>query len=73
MSRIKAGRNKPIGVSGGTSLPETLALIPAYLLNHNKKRRSGRECRNPEATDGFGVQIPVIWIPAFPAGMTNLT
>jgi hypothetical protein len=25
------GRNKPIGVSGGAELPETLTLIPAYL------------------------------------------
>jgi hypothetical protein len=35
-----------------------------------KTRRSGRDCRNPEAMEGKLDYIPVFWIPAIHAGMT---
>ena len=35
-----------------------------------KRRRPGRDCRDPESMDGGRRHVPVIWIPAIPAGMT---
>jgi hypothetical protein len=53
---------------------------------HGNFRHPGRDCRDPEAMDGnieagtslatqdclvkSGIHIPVLWIPAIPAGMT---
>ena len=51
-------------------LPEHLKRIRTHTGTLKIRRRPGRDCRDPESMEGEQRHVPVIWVPAIPAGMT---
>ena len=58
--------------SGNLHPTEVYVVFGAVDPERSSSVRSGKECRNPDATDGSANDMHVAWMPAVHAGMTDV-